>query len=546
MRKKLTGSEAKALLEQYRSEDPIYNYKPGATFSRATECLSRFVCIKAVNQIGKTAWLQYICSALLRNKHPARKSSGPVHGLLVVPARAQAAEVWGKRLLRACELAGPIGKHPWLPKRELKQGGVNWAYSPVGKYPGKITMRDGSTLIVILSGDPNSWKRLEGMTFDFIIRDEVAGSENLGDELQPRLIRSYSKALSGETQWGGIMIWAATETKFNQEWNDFKQRATDGVQDYALFAPQPEEASAYVAMEAREAMRKSMSAASFSVRGSGTADAGEFILIYGKQWDDKRHIMQKMHDISSDDNIWLSWDPGVEHPTGILIAVTSRDKPRQIKCVQAFFHSRESIDFDIECIDQFILGRKIAGFIYDYAAKNRSKTGAPSVRDVLIQKMEAKGYDPILGYIAADKRHAEGINMVREYLDPDPYNKNAEPLLVLSPVTMENGMGQARAELISYRGKESTNFTGAGGVVKKNDEFCDISRYLCRASPTWSPALRCGPAKKQPNYTAPATVIAQSSLSLSKPNLLAKMSSGMARRSKQSVAREWDPRYIMR
>jgi hypothetical protein len=539
MPRKLTPEQAKAMLEKYRADDPVVQYKSGATFQRATECVARFICIKAVNQIGKTAWLQYTCASLLRGKHPTRKSTGPVHGLLVVPARAQAAEVWGKRLLKACELSGSVGKFPWIPKREIAK--VDWAYSPVGKYPGKITLKNGSTLLTILSGDPNSWKRLEGMTFDFVIRDEVAGSENLGDEIQPRLVRSFTKALNGETLWGGIMVWAATETKYNEEWSAFKDRAESGVKDHAVFAPSPDEAAAYVSMEAREAMKVSMSADSYRIRGEGGLDAGDLVLIYQKQWDEKRHVLAAPHEISPEDNLWVSWDPGVEHPTGILIAAISKDRPRQLKLVQGYLHSREAIAYDVECLDQFLLGRKIAGFVYDYAAKNRSKTGAPSVRDVMIDKLAEKGYDPIMGFVAADKRHKEGIDCVREYLDPNPYDRSVDPLIVLNPPTPQNQMGQVRAELISYRGKEGTQFTGIGGVVKKNDEFCDTLRYLARCLPAYSPALRCGYPNKQANPVSSAEPIPIPPSIKTRDQQQAALSALVGRRTRSTAHNDYNP-----
>ena len=289
MPRKLTPEAARALLDKRKSRDPLEHYVPIPTFQECSKEKARFICIQAPNQVGKSIYLAFIAASLLRGRHPHLPYFGASKGLLVIPSRAQAAEIYGVRLLKKSELAGPMQDYPFLPKHDIDR--IDWAVSPVGRYPGKITMRDGSTMMVVLSGDPNSWKRLEGMTFDWVIRDEVAGSENMGNELVPRLVASHSRTLSGQQPWGGRMWWAATETKFNEEWNDFKTRCKSSVEDHAIYNPKPEEARAYVSMEARQAMSTTMSASAYKIRGTGEMDAGDLVQIYGKQWDDKRHML---------------------------------------------------------------------------------------------------------------------------------------------------------------------------------------------------------------------------------------------------------------
>jgi len=436
--------------------------------------------------------MQYLTASILRNKNESWKHDQPVKILLVIPKRAQAAEVWGARLLKASELFGPMGKFPWIPKREIAK--VYNSYSPAGPYPGKIILKNGSELITILSGDPNSWKGLEGMTFDLVVRDEVAGSENLGDELQPRLLASRTRALAGLQPWGGVMIWSATETKHNEEWLAFKQRCIDGHADHAYFKPAPEEAEAYISMKAREEMRGSMSAKSYRIRGTGTLDAGDLVRIFVQQWDDKRHLLAADYKVRDDDTIVLGWDPGVQHPTGIVIAALTRDAPNQLKVVKVFEHSNETVDYDVECIHSFLLGRRIACFVYDWAAKASHKH-APSLLHTLIAKMDAKGYSPLAGYIQADKRVEPGIDSVRSSLDPHPFNKTATPLLVLNP-SNESGGPLLRGQIMGYCKTEPTAGS-PGKIVKKNDDALDSLRYLVRAFPCWSSAYCCGPQKYQ-------------------------------------------------
>jgi hypothetical protein len=419
--------------------------------------------------------MQYIASSVLRGKNKNWAYFGPCKILLVIPKRAQAAEVWGNRLLKASELFGPMGKFPWIPKREIAK--VYNSYSPAGPYPGKVVLKNGSELVTILSGDPNSWKGLEGMTFDMVIRDEVAGSENLGDELQPRLLASRTRALAGIQPWGGIMIWSATETKHNEEWLAFKQRCIDGIEDHAYYSPAPEEAEAYISMKAREEMKTTMSSKAYQIRGAGTLDAGDLVRIFVQQWDDKRHILPQDYIVKDDDNLIVSWDPGVEHPTGIVIGALTRETPNQIKIVKCFLHSNESIDYDVECIHSFLLGRRLTALVYDWAAKASHKH-APSLLHTLISKMDAKGYSPMAGYIQADKRVEPGIDSLRSALDPSPFNKSAVPLLVINP-SQESGGPMLRSELMGYCKTEATS-TSPGKVVKKNDDLCFDGETLIR------------------------------------------------------------------
>lgn len=481
---------------------------------------------------GKSSYLTFIAASLLRGRHPHLAYFGASKGLLVIPSRAQAAEIYGTRLLKKSELAGPMRDYPFLPKHDVAR--IDWAVSPVGRYPGKITMRDGSTLMVVLSGDPNSWKRLEGMTFDWVIRDEVAGSENMGNELVPRLVASHSRTLSGQQPWGGRMWWAATETKFNEEWNDFKTRCKSSVEDHAVYNPQPEEAHGYVSMQAREAMKNSMSKEAYAIRGVGNLDAGDLVQIYGKQWDDKRHMLPADYVIKPSDNINIGYDPGIDHPTGIVIGVNTMDNPTQVKIVKCFLHARESLDFDIECLHSFLLGRKVATFVYDVAAATRHKH-AKSLIHELMDKMDARGYRPMGGYLRSDKRHAVGISTVREYLDPKPFDKTAEPRLMLNK-SAESGCQMLRSQIIGYHGKESTNFTGAGGVVKKDDDLVDSFRYLLRSNPTWSASYMCGMSTynaPDPMQAPPDKIIVTQAMTLEAHR--ARLSAQMANRTKQSI-----------
>jgi hypothetical protein len=508
MPRKLTPEQALAIRQKRDAEDPCLHYVAPVTLQRAGECKARYLCVHAPNQIGKTAWMQYVTSTILRGRNPNWQNFGACKILLIVPKRAQASKIWGDRLLKKSELFGDMFNQPWIPKREIKK--VVNAFSPAGPYPGFIEMKNGSSMMTILSGDPNSWKGLEGMTFDLVVRDEVAGSENMNDEIQPRIVASRSRCLAGLQPWGGNILWGATETKHNTEWLEFKQRCIDGVAEHVYFKPTPEEADAYISMKAREEMKDTMSAKSYRIRGSGTLDAGDLVRIYGRQWDDKRHILKADYIIRPRDNILIGYDPGLEHPTGIIIFAVTEEDPNQLKTVKCFLHSNETVDYDVECIHSFLLGRRIAGLVYDTAAKNNHKH-APSVLHTLIAAMDKKGYQPLAGYIQSDKRVEIGIDTVRHYLDPEPFNKAAKPLLVLNP-SQESGCQMLRSELMGYCKTEPTA-TSKGKIVKKNDDLADPARYVCRAFPYWSAAYTCGVPTFQaeaPMESSPARITRES------------------------------------
>ena len=465
---KLTKEQALAIKAKWDAVDPVLHYTPPVTLGRASESKSRYIAVFTANQVGKTAWMQWVAASVLRNKNANWVNTRPIRILLVIPSRAQAADVWGNRLLKACTLYGPYGKHPWIPNREIKK--VTNSHSPAGPYPSKITMKNGNELVVILSGVPNSWKALEGMTFDMVIRDEVAGTENLGDEIQPRLLASRTRALNGEQPWGGVMLWSATETKYNEEWLAYKQRCMDAIVDHVYFKPEPEEAAAYISMAAREEMRKSMSANSYKIRGAGSLDAGDLVRLFVKQWDDKRHLLPVDYEVRDDDNLIVGWDPGVHHPTGIVIGALNREQPNQLKIVKCFRHTNETIHYDVECLHSFLLGRKISAFVYDWAAKNSHKH-APSLLHAMMAAMEGKGYTPMAGFIQADKRVEPGIDTVRHYLDPNPFDATVSPLLTLNP-SQDSGCQMLRSEIMGYCKTEPTA-TSPGKVVKKNDDVMD-------------------------------------------------------------------------
>src|SRR4051812_986216 len=94
-----------------------------------------FRCVEAGNQSGKTSAMQADCAAKLIGKHPFAPNFSPRRILVIITRTDQAATVWGKRLLKACELPGPLGKLPWIDPHYIKK--INWKPAQkFGKYPG--------------------------------------------------------------------------------------------------------------------------------------------------------------------------------------------------------------------------------------------------------------------------------------------------------------------------------------------------------------------------------------------------------------------------
>jgi hypothetical protein len=108
--------------------------------------------------------------------------------------------------------------------------------------------------------------------------------------------------------------------------------------------------------------------------------------------------------------------------------------------------------------------------------------------------MASRGIVPKHGFCQSKKNHAPGIAMLRHYMDPAE-ERATPPLLMLDKATDENCVAQLRQQIMAYRGREETKFTGPGGVVKKNDDLVDPLRYLVMQRPYWVADFACGNAR---------------------------------------------------
>jgi hypothetical protein len=178
---------------------------------------------------------------------------------------------------------------------------------------------------------------------------------------------------------------------------------------------------------------------------------------------------------------------------GMMVCAINKEQPLRLNVVKCWMYRGETIEKDVDNLAEWLRGRRITGFVYDTNLKNRDRGGGPSVLQRFKELARSRGIEPMFGYFQSKKNHAPGIALVRHYLAPGQ-DQTTEPLLVMSPATPENGTGIFRQQMLKYRGKEATKFTGAGGVVKKEDELADAIRYICMQRPSYNKDWRCGTA----------------------------------------------------
>ncbi len=471
--KPLTSEERKRLrhlakIRHWEATDPLLHYKPGITQERCYRSKTLYRLISGANQTGKTAHAVVEAAALARGRHPHQPglANAQLEILIVVPSRAQAVAVWGDRLLRRCRLPGEIGKHPLIPKREILKIYNNSSGS--GPAPQRIEMRNGNNIYFAWSGDEDQWERIQGLMFTHIFRDEGSGNKKLGAELYLRLVAAQTN-LPGA---GGI-LWSATPTLINEEFEDYRKRCRASMPNYEEFFIQPHENPA-VSVEVRERMRGSLSEDDQRIRLDGDVSAMELAQVYGKQWDNQRNIATEDYVPTPHDNLWVSIDPGFDHPWGTGIFAINKAEPRRLRCIRYFWQRRATYQDNLALIVDFLKGRFVEGIVVD-PASYKTDTSGKSLYTLIGEYFEEHQVLSHHGVMTSRNRHEGGIELVQQYLQ--------DGLIVMNPTSP--GCGQASSEMIGYMGRPETRYTGPHGVVKKNDEFPDLTRYLVMHEPVW-------------------------------------------------------------
>jgi hypothetical protein len=394
-----------------------------------------------------------------------------------------------KKLFDQSELKGPCRDMPMLPESEIKEyGAVKHGF----RFYYDATLRNGSKIHFAWADDEATWKRIQGMQADVVYIDENAGSERLIIELRKRLLDSQSAAEEDPARfWSGMLIWGATGTIINPTFEKFRDMCLSEFPDHKAFVIKPGETKV-ITQKTMDRFSATLTAAQREVHIDGTKTSADLVRIYGKQWNDKRHVLPTDYIPDQNDNLVLGYDPGVTHGTGMVIFAIRRQEPRRLYAVKCWLHELESHTYDIECLTSWLLGRKLRAVVYDPATKKRLKH-AKTLLMTLIQDFATAGISPYdNNWFAGNNLHEPGIATVREYLDPDHYDKTVPAKLVLNP-SVDSGCPMLRQQFLMYRGKESTKFTGQGGVVKKDDDLVDPTRYVCRQYFEWTPRYTCGP-----------------------------------------------------
>lgn len=440
-------------------------------------CALLFRCINAANQAGKTTAMMAEVAAKLLGKHPYLPNFPSRKILVIITRTDQAATVWGRRLLRECGLPGEAGKLPWIDRHYIKE--IIWARSQKhGKYPGCIRLHNGSEYYMALAGDPDSWLGLEGVQFDDVYQDEATGTENLMDELEPRLWWSRSNRPGG-----GTKTWGATETKDNEPYRQFKKRCQDGVENHAFFHfPYQENRS--ISEEVRQAAKTSMSAEAYAVRALGVGSTTDKVKVVAPYWIPAIHEQKDAYHIKPDDNLWITFDPGWKDKCGILCSVVSKDRPRHIRVVRWYSYKFGGYTHAVQDMKRWLDGRTATRIVCDAqihaTQQHNGRTYYMEFCELLkTHKVECHA-DPLW----AKPRIEDSLPLLQDCLqnhgeNHDPYRNSME--VDLTGEGCESFVG----ELLNSRWQVDRESNVLKTMVQKNLEAFDCMRYLCVQAPQW-------------------------------------------------------------
>lgn len=492
--------ELVALKAVREAKDPLKGYKPGATQKACMMSIKMIRMLQGANRSGKTSHMCVEFALAARRLHPVRTVNKPVTYILWANSREQIRDVLYQKLRVHSEIKGPCSDEPMIPDYEvIKDHMVNGAGKPVCR---EISLKNGNKILFAISGIERSWIVLQGRGFVAGIGiDEQAGTQKLVDESMARLMELNNE--ENIKEFGGAwFMWASSETLINDAWDSLKATCLDPEKnkDAEYFHIAASENIA-VSAAARERVGQFMSEEAYKIRITGEGNARAATLVYGKQWSDERHMLKQDHIPSERANIWVAYDPGVSHETGMCVFCLEPENPMQLIGVKFWLWKGGTVGADVMHLAKWLAGRKLAGFTYDINLKNKDRGGGPSVLEQMKEKMMEIGVEPAGGYWQARKQVNAGIQMVRHYLDPAPDNRSITPLLVINP-SEESGGKLFRWQMLKYAGHEEKQFTGAGAIIKKDDDLVDPARYLCLQRPSWNRDLMCGLG--QDNYIYPS------------------------------------------
>jgi hypothetical protein len=483
----VTPAQLEALRKFREQNDPLTHYVPNPMQEEFHRSNARHKLVTGGNRSGKTGSICADIAMKVRGIHPHHPWVGPLRIWFWVPSRGQGAAVVGRKLFRKSELKGPCADKPLIPAHEiedlrpLKVGGIEVFQ--------RCLLKNGSEILMGWSGVEKSWARFEGLQLHGVVFDENAAE---GDILNESLLRVSDERdrWKDKAPWLGFVYWGATGTKVNDNFERFKrscQQNTNG--DWGYF-PIPSSERAGFSAETEAGIASYLTEQERRIRLLGESTAGDELLIFGRQWDDNRHMRKTDYVIQPDDQLWMSIDPGMSHPTGIGFFVLNKENPLKIRFVKYIELVKTSAGEDARVIAEWLRGRTLEGVIHDPAANKPEKVGL-SVRNQWIEALMRQNVRVVRGWIPGRNRHEPGIARVMHYLDPEPGNPFAETLLEFNS-SDESGCQLMRYQMMKYRSHEPNRVTGPRGVVKVQDEACDVIRYACSITPAWAPGIGCG------------------------------------------------------
>ncbi len=423
-----------------------------------------------------------------RKMHPLRTvRCKPVSYLVLAPTREQLQDPWEKKLLKDCELRGFSGK-PMIPDWEVQD--VRYTHGAGAPTIRQIDMKNGHTIKFAVSKDVEAWKRRQGQAIAGIFPDESEASVQMMNEWYARLLDANDDPDIVKEALGGWILWGATQTTANPALSKFIELCDNmapEAADWEAFRITADEA--VVSKKERERLRVALSEEDYAVRMEGSASFADRLLIYGRQWNDMRHMLQNDYVIQDSDNLWIAYDPGgagkESHDTGIMFGAVNKENPKRINVWKYVKLNRTTLGYDVAVMAKILRGRPIEGMIPDPAINKTEKATGKSLRSQLREEMVKHKIVCHRGIIHVHNGHDVGIKRVQTYLE--------RGLFAVSPSHPSGGQ-IVRQQYVSYRSYEAGVYQGTHGVVKVEDEATDTGRYMVMAAPYWVPRP-CGPAR---------------------------------------------------
>lgn len=465
----MNADQVEALRRYRESKDPLRTYKPRPTQDAFMRSFQHHKLLMGANRSGKTSAGLADIAMKLRNIHPYQKWVKPIRVWLWCQSRSQASAVIGRKLFEKSELFGELENEPMIPAWEIKELG-SLKVGGIRVYQ-RAVLHNGSECLFGWSGVESSWKRFGGGQYDIVGFDEASCEGDLLNESLTRVADQRAKYAANEAEsWRGSLYWYSSGTQVDANFEKFRDTCKDvNFPDWGLYQIPVDERSEEMARVMSD-IGSTMTEEQRHIRIDGDSTATQELQIYARQWSDARHMRPDDYLVQPTDNLWCVYDPGVDHPTGIGFAAINAQNPIKIRFVRFFNQRRLTLEDEVEIIAGYLRGRVLTGLVYDVSAHKTEKTGL-SVKNQLSAILQRRGVTILRGLIAGRNRHKDGITRVRHYLDPNPNDAFAEPLIEFNP-SAASGCMLMRQQMLKYRSYEAGKYTGIRGVVKKEDEAC--------------------------------------------------------------------------